>query len=75
MSTLVKPKRSIDGSLGAELLSVGGHKAWGRSSQSLGNLCDFSGKNSHFNSIWITFREFLEPFERTKFLKFGNHHV
>ena len=27
------------------------------------------GKNSYFNSIWITFRTFLEPFENTKFLR------
>ena len=26
-------------------------------------------KNSYFNSIWITFRTFLEPFENTKFLR------
>ena len=30
----------------------------------------FFGKNSYFNSIWITLSTFLEPFERTKFLRF-----
>ena len=35
----------------------------------LGEFCDFSEKNSHFNAIWITFRTFLEPFEKTKLLK------
>ena len=29
-------------------------------------------KNSFFNAIWITFRMFLEPFENTKFLRFGS---
>ena len=28
------------------------------------------GKNCYFNAIWITFRTFSEPFERTKFLRF-----
>ena len=30
----------------------------------------FFGKNGYFNAIWITFRAFLETFERTKFLRF-----
>ena len=45
-------------------------KVCGRSPQSLGNFCDFLEKNNHFNAIWIKFRTFLEPFERTELLKF-----
>ena len=30
------------------------------------------GQKYYFSDIWITFRKFLEPFERTKFLKFGS---
>ena len=30
----------------------------------------FFRKNSYFSAIWITFRMLLEPFERTKFLRF-----
>ena len=30
----------------------------------------FFGKSSHFNAIWITIGTCLEPFERTKFLRF-----
>ena len=33
-------------------------------------FCKFLGKNGYFSAIWITFRTFSEPFERTKFLKF-----
>ena len=32
--------------------------------------CKFLEKNGYFNAIWITFRTFSEPFERTKFLRF-----
>ena len=27
------------------------------------------GKNSYYNAVWITFGTFLEPFEKTKFLR------
>ena len=30
-------------------------------------------KQQHFNAIWTSFCTFLEPFERTKLLKFGSH--
>ena len=30
----------------------------------------FLEKNGYLNAIWITFRTFSEPFERTKFLRF-----
>ena len=33
-------------------------------------FCKFLEKNGYFNAIWITFRTFSEPFERTKFLRF-----
>ena len=33
-------------------------------------FCIFWKKNDYFNAIWITFCTFLEPFERTKFLRF-----
>ena len=33
-------------------------------------FCKFLEKNGYFNAIWITFRTFLEPFERTKLLRF-----
>ena len=43
-------------------------EVWGQS-QRLGDFLFFE-KNSYFNAIWITFRSFLKPFERTKFLRF-----
>ena len=36
-------------------------------------LSFFEKKNSLFNAIWIIFYTFLEPFEKTKWLKFGSH--
>ena len=42
---------------------------WGQSPQPLD---DFLEKNGYFNAIWITFRTFSEPFEKTKFLMFEN---
>ena len=33
-------------------------------------FCRFLEKNGYFNAIWITFRTFSDPFERTKFLRF-----
>ena len=33
-------------------------------------FCKCSKKNGHFIAIWITLRTFLEPLERTKFLRF-----
>ena len=33
-------------------------------------FCKFLEKNGYFKAIWITFRTFSEPFERTKFLRF-----
>ena len=33
-------------------------------------FCIFLEKSGYFNAILITFRTFLEPFERTKFLMF-----
>ena len=33
-------------------------------------LCNFGGKNSYFDTIWIIFLTFLEPFEMAKFLTF-----
>ena len=41
-----------------------------RRSQSPGDFSDFSKNNNLFNSIWITFCTILEPFERTKLVKF-----
>ena len=35
-----------------------------------GRWAIFLKKKSYFNTIWITFRTCLEPFGRTKFLKF-----
>ena len=45
---------------------------WEQSFQPLSNFCDFSAQNSHFRTIWITFRMLLEGFEGTKRLKFGS---
>ena len=44
----------------------------GRSHQLLSDLLQCFGKNNYFNvnAIWITFRTFLEPFERTTLLRF-----
>ena len=39
----------------------------------LGTFNNFSGKNSQFTANWNTFHTFLEPFERTKSLKFKNY--
>ena len=36
------------------------------------NFCNFFGKNSNVDAILITFCMFLEPFERTRFLRFEN---
>ena len=59
------------------------NEAWGRSHsrrrlrESAGEapsqwtiFCEFLEKNGYLNAIWITFRTFSEPFERTKFLRF-----
>ena len=35
-------------------------------------FCKFLKTYGYFNAIWITFRTFSEPFERTKFLRFGS---
>ena len=39
----------------------------------VGDFCDFSATNSHFNAIWITFRSLLESFETSKLLKLRSH--
>ena len=36
------------------------------------NFCDFR-KKWPFNAVWITVYTLLEPFEKTKLLKFGSH--
>ena len=51
--------------LGVEPPAPGGYG--GLEAKLLGNFLE---KNSHFNVIWITFRTFLEPLEKTKFLRF-----
>ena len=33
---------------------------------------NFFQKNNYFNTIWITFRTFLQPFKITKFLRIEN---
>ena len=39
----------------------------------LGNFYNLLGKSSQFSAIWNTFHTFLEPFERTKLLKFKRY--
>ena len=34
------------------------------------NFCKFLEKNGYLNAIWIIFRTFSEPYERTKFVRF-----
>ena len=43
---------------------------WGQSPQPLGDFLQVFGKYSYHNAIRITFRTFLEPFERSKLLRF-----
>ena len=45
---------------------------WGEAPSRWAIFCKFLEKNGCFNAIWITFRTFSEPFERTKFLRFKN---
>ena len=42
----------------------------GKASSSWAIFCKVLEKIGYFNAIWITFRAFSEPFERTKFLRF-----
>ena len=82
MSKLVQLKRVTNGAWGwnhqpPEAMGVWGRshqppeamEVWGRSTQPLGNFLEFFEENGYFNAIWITFRTFSEPFERTKFLR------
>ena len=42
--------------------------------QPLIDFCAFSEKIAILNAIWITFRTFLDPFEKTKLLKLDSHY-
>ena len=63
--------RITERNLGAELPDAGGYGVWGPGGfQQLGNFCDVSEKNRHFNAFWIKFHIFLDPFEGTKLIRF-----
>ena len=70
MSKLVQLKRIIDGGLKVKPPTAGGYAGLRAKPPIAGRFLEFFGKNSSFNAIWITFRTFSEPFERTKFLRF-----
>ena len=58
--------------LGAESLAAGDYGDLGAKLLTAGRSYVMLWKKSPFNinAIWITFRSFLEPFERTTFLRF-----
>ena len=70
MSKLVQLKRIIDGGLKVKPPAAGGYAGLRAKPPIARRFLEFFGKNSSFNAIWITFRTFSEPFERTKFLRF-----
>ena len=72
MSKLVQLKHVTDGAWGVEPPPARGFGSLGGSTQPLSDFLCFWKKNGPFG-IWITFRTFLEPFERTKFLKFESN--
>ena len=57
--------------LGAEPPAAVGYGSLGANHPAAGRFfVSFWKKNGCLNAIWITFRTFSEPFERTKFLRF-----
>ena len=69
MSKLVQLKRVTDGPGGG---ATSRRRLWeseGKAPSRWAIFCKFLEKNGYFDAIWITFRTFSEPFERTKFLR------
>ena len=70
MSKFVQLKRVTNGPGGG---ATSRRRLWefgGKKTSRWAIFCKLLEKNGYFNAIWITFRTFSEPFERTKFLRF-----
>ena len=70
MSKLVQLKRVTNGAWERSHQQLEAMGVWGEAPSRRAIFCMFLEKNGYFNAIWITFRTFSEPFERTKFLRF-----
>ena len=58
MSKLVQLKHVTDEALERSPHPPEAMGVWGRSTQPLGDFCNFWEKNDYFNAIWITFHVF-----------------
>ena len=70
MSKLVQLKRVTDGPGGGTTRRRRLWESGGKAPSRWAIFSKFLEINDYFNAIWITFRTFSEPFEKTKILRF-----
>ena len=70
MSKLVQLKHVTDGAWDWSPHPPEAMGVWGEAPSRWAIFYNFGEKTLYFKAIWITFCTFLEPFERTKFLRF-----